>query len=315
MYKEGARPATNIEIDCLMTVTTDKPKTAMTARTILLCSCEGTMPLDSTAVAKGCGKARIVPATQLCGPQLDLFRKAAANGTVTVACTAQRALFEEVAEDDDLKASLTFANVRETAGWSTEAASAAPKMAALLAIAAIDVPAPTAVTFTSEGVALIYGPGQIALDAAAALKDRLDITVLLSDAGDVTPPATNEFPIRRGRIKTVKGHLGAFEITIDGFAAPAPSSRRSLAFGAARNGAISNADILIDLSGLKPLVNAHDLREGYLRADPNDPVAVAEAAVQSRRPHRNLRQATLRRIPRRPVRPFALAQDRLHPLP
>ncbi|MEQ1611167.1 MAG: 4Fe-4S binding protein, partial [Hyphomicrobiaceae bacterium] len=127
---------------------------------------------------------------------------------------------------------------------------------------------------TSEGVALIYGPGQIALDAAAALKDRLDITVLLSDAGDVTPPAMNEFPIRRGRIKTVKGHLGAFEITIDGFAAPAPSSRRSLAFGAARNGAISNADILIDLSGLKPLVNAHDLREGYLRADPNDPVAV-----------------------------------------
>ncbi len=225
----------------------DNPTKA--SRTILLCSCEATMPLGLEAVAKGCKGARIVPAKHLCGAELDLFRKAAANGRVTVACTAQRALFEDVAEDEKLAAALTFANVRETAGWSTEADRAAPKMAALLAMAAI-APAPaTAITFVSEGVALVYGRGQVALDAATALKDRLDITVLLSDADDTVPPATNEFPIRRGRIRTVKGHLGAFEITIDGFAAPAPSSRRTLAFGQGRDGAVSNADILIDLTG------------------------------------------------------------------
>ena len=232
------------------------------------------MPLDAERVAKGCKGAQIKTANHLCGPELGLFQKIAASGDVTVACTAQRPLFEEVAEDDNLGASLTFANVRETGGWSSEAANAAPKMAAILAAAAIPVPAPTAVTFDSDGATLIYGPGQIALDAAALLKDRLDITVLLSDVGDVTPPAINEFPIRRGRIKTVKGHLGAFEITIDALAAPSPSSRAALQFGVPRNGAVSKADILIDLSGTAPLLPAPDLREGYLRADPANAVEV-----------------------------------------
>jgi ferredoxin len=232
------------------------------------------MPLDAERVAKGCKAAQVKTAKHLCGPEIELFKKTATAGTVTVACTAQRALFEEIAEDENLRAALTFANVRETGGWSTDAANAAPKMAAILAAAAIPLPSPTAVTFDSEGVALIYGPGQIALEAAAMLKDRLDITVLLCDAGDVAPPAVMEFPIRRGRIKTVKGHLGAFEVTIDGLAAPNPSSRATLAFGAPRNGAVSKADILIDLSGTAPLLPAHDLREGYLRADPADAIAV-----------------------------------------
>ena len=239
------------------------------------------MPLDAECVAKGCGSAQIKTANHLCGPDLALFQTMAASGNVTVACTAQRPLFEEIAEDNSLGAVLTFANVRETAGWSTDAANAAPKMAAILAAAAIPVPPTTAVTFDSDGVALIYGPGQIALDAAAMLKDRLDITVLMSDAGDVVPPAVLEFPIRRGRIKTVKGHLGAFEIAIDGLAAPSPSSRATLVFGAPRNGAVSKADILIDLSGTTPLLPAHDLREGYLRADPANAIAVQKLLFEA----------------------------------
>ena len=244
------------------------------ARTILLCTCERTMPINAAMIAAGCKGSTIITADHLCGPELDLFRNAAVTGEVLVACTAQRALFEEVAEDHALGAKLTFANVRETAGWSTDAANAAPKMAALLSAAAVPVSAPTAVTFNSDGVTLIYGPAVIALEAAAALKDRLDITVLISDSGDVTPPATTEFPILRGRIKNVKGHLGAFEIVIDGLSKLKPSSRAKLEFGAARNGAVSKADILIDLSGASALLSAHDLREGYLRADPTDAVAV-----------------------------------------
>ena len=244
------------------------------ARTILLCTCERTMPINAAMIAAGCKGSTIITADHLCGPELDLFRNAAAADEVLVACTAQRALFEEVAEDQALGAKLTFANMRETAGWSTDAANAAPKMAALLSAAAVPVSAPTAVTFNSDGVTLIYGPAVIALEAAAALKDRLDITVLTSDSGDVTPPATTEFPILRGRIKNVKGHLGAFEIVIDGLSKLKPSSRAKLEFGAARNGAVSKADILIDLSGASALLSAHDLREGYLRADPTDAVAV-----------------------------------------
>jgi ferredoxin len=250
-------------------------------RTILLCSCEDTMPLDAATVAKGCRNARIVQVRHLCGPELDVYRKHAAGGTVTVACTAQRALFEEVADDTGLEASLAFANVRETAGWSYDAARAAPKMAAMLAMAAIPSQPPSTVTFESSGVALIYGTAAAALEAASALKDRLDITVLISDAGDATPPMAIEYPILRGRIRSVKGHLGAFEIGVDALARPAPSSRRTLVFGPARDGTVSTADILIDLSGGAPLIAAGDLREGYLRADPADPLAVQRLLLRA----------------------------------
>ena len=63
---------------------------------------------------------------------------------------------------------------------------------------------------------------------------------------------------------------------------PAPSSRGALAFGPARNGAVSRCDIVLDLSGGAPLFPAADLRDGYLRADPGDPAAVLRAVLKAR---------------------------------
>jgi ferredoxin len=83
--------------------------------------------------------------------------------------------------------------------------------------------------------------------------------------------------VLQGRIRTAIGHLGAFELTVDAFAAPDPSSRHYLSFGDTRDGAISRADLVVDLSGGTPLFAAHDLRPGYLRADPGNPAAVAES--------------------------------------
>jgi ferredoxin len=250
------------------------PKTAKPSRTILICSCEKSMPLDRMAIESAFKGAQVVHADHLCGSEVGLFREAAARGGVTIACTAQRALFEDIAEDGQLPATLTFANVRETAGWSTDGARAGPKMAALLAMASVPTAAPSAVTFKSEGITLIYGPAATALEIAVALKERLDITVLVSDAGDVAPPAVNEFPIRRGRIVALAGHLGAFELKIDGYASPAPSSRRAFVFGPAKNGAQSKADLVIDVSGGKALTTHGTTRAGYLRADPSDALAV-----------------------------------------
>ena len=187
-------------------------------------------------------------------------------------------MFQEVAEDEGLPAALTFVNVRETAGWSSEGAMAAPKMAALIAAAGEIEPQPPAVTLESDGVTLIYGRGQAALDAAERLKDRLDITVLLAEAGDAVPPRCAEYPVRAGRIRSVTGQLGAFEIVIDGYAEPAASSRSRYEFGQARNGLVSKADILLDLSGNPSLVTAPHLREGYVRADSANP-ADAERAL------------------------------------
>ena len=250
-------------------------------RTVVLCSCEETMPLDAGAVQRGCRGADITTAHQLCRAELDKFRAAVAKGEpLTVACTQEAPLFSETAAASS--ADIRYANVRETAGWSADAALAGPKMAALLAAAAEPVPDFSFVSLTSEGVILIYGRDAQAIEAANLLKDHLDVTVLIKPPADVTPQRVSEFPVVRGTLRSAKGHLGAFELIVDDYARPTPSSRGALKFGPARNGAKSNCDIVLDIAGGAPLFSAANLRDGYLRADPGDPSAVLKAVLKAR---------------------------------
>lgn len=247
------------------------------SRIVLTCTCEGTMAPDGATLARaGCGDGA-TPARQLCRAQLDRFRAALATGhAVTVACTQEAPLFREVAEDMGAEQPLAFANIRETAGWTAEAGATAPKMAAILAAAA-EEPAPfNVVTMESRGVALVLGRDDAAVEAARQLAESLDMTVLLQPGAEVTPPRSTEFPVLQGRIRAATGVLGAFELVVDDYATPDPSSRRTLVFGPARDGAKSRADLVIDLTGGRPLFPAHDLRPGYFRADPRDRVAVAD---------------------------------------
>ena len=247
---------------------------------LLICSCEKTMPLDAPAVGRGC-TGKITQANQLCGLELDRFKQALADGTpITVACTQEASLFREVAENFP-QVQLTFANIRETGGWSNDAAAAGPKAAALIAAAQEDMPPISMVTLDSNGVALIYGRDEVAIDAAQRLADRLDITVLLTKPGDITPRRSNEFPVLKGTVRNGRGHLGAFELGIDDYALPLPSSRARLMFGPSRNGATSTCDLILDLSGGMPLFPAHELRPGYLRADPRDRAAVERAIADA----------------------------------
>jgi ferredoxin len=252
---------------------------------IVICSCEDTMPLDVDAVKRGCRGAQISTAHQLCRAELDKFRAAAAAGEpIIVGCTQEAPLFSEVAQEPTQGggADITYANIRETAGWSKDAAAAGPKMAALLAAAAEPVPEIPFETFTSEGVMLIYGRDERAIEAANLLKDHLDVTVLIKPPAEVAPPRVTDFPVVKGLIRAAKGHLGAFELTVDGYAQPAPSSRGALAFAAPRDGAVSNCDLILDISGGPPLFTASDLRDGYLRADPVDGAAVLKAVLKAR---------------------------------
>src|SRR3954453_20871333 len=247
---------------------------------LLICSCEKTMPLDAQAIGRGCA-ATPTQANQLCGLELDRFKAALAEGApITIACTQEAPLFREIAESFP-EAQLTFVNIRETGGWSNDAAAAGPKAAALIAAANEDMPPISLVTLQSEGVALIYGRDEVAIEAAQRLADRLDITVLLTKPGDVTPRRTNEFPVLKGTIRNARGHLGGFELAIDDYALPAPSSRARLVFGVARDGATSSCDLILDLSGGIPLFPAHELRPGYLRADPRDRAAVERAIAEA----------------------------------
>src|SRR4051812_1455484 len=247
---------------------------------LLICSCEKTMPLDAEAIGRGC-PAKMSQANQLCGLNLELFKEALADGApITVACTQEAPLFREVAEGFP-QAQLTFVNIRETGGWSNDAAAAGPKSAALIAAAREDMPPISLVTLESGGVALIYGRDEIAIDAAQRLTDRLDITVLLTKPGDVVPRRTNEFPVLKGTVRNARGHFGAFELDVDDYALPLPSSRAKLVFGPARDGATSTCDLILDLSGGQPLFPAHELRPGYLRADPRDRAAVERAIADA----------------------------------
>ncbi len=250
-------------------------------RTLLVCSCEDTMPLDAGALRRGCRGAEIVRGRQLCRAELDRFRALAASGVpITVGCTQEAPLFREVAEESG--AELSFVNLRESAGWSSEAAKAGPKMAALAAAAALPMPDVPVVRLESAGVILVYGRDDHAIEASSLLKEHLDVTTLVTRPDDLTPPRTTDFPIVKGTIRAARGYLGAFEIIVDDYASPLPSSRGALAFGPARDGAVSRCDILLDLSGGSPLFPAADLRDGYLRADPGDRAAMLEAVLRAR---------------------------------
>jgi ferredoxin len=252
-------------------------------RNILICSCEDTMPLDGDAVRRACRGAQVVEGRQFCRAELARFQKAAASGEdVTVACTQEAPLFEEVAGEIANHGTLNFVNIRETAGWAKDADAAGPKMAALLAAAAEPTPPIAFAQIESEGVTLLYGADERVLEAAALLKDHLDITVLIKPRADVAPLRVTEFPVVQGTIQSAKGQLGGFEVTVDDFATPSPSSRGALAFGAPRKGAVSRCDILIDVSGGAPLFPSADLRDGYLRADPGDPAAVLRVVLKAR---------------------------------
>src|SRR6516225_3882294 len=201
---------------------------------ILICSCEDTMPLDAESVRHGCRGARVTTARQLCRAELTRFRAtASAAKRLIVGCTQEAPLFSEIAGTTE-GADISYVNIRETAGWSADAANAGPKMAALIAAATEPAPEIPFVTLTSDGVVLIYGRDEQAIEAANLLKDHLDITVLIGPSAALTPPEITAFPVVQGRIRSATGHLGAFELIVDGYAQPSPSSRRTLDFGPAK---------------------------------------------------------------------------------
>ncbi|MBM3598547.1 MAG: 4Fe-4S dicluster domain-containing protein [Alphaproteobacteria bacterium] len=241
------------------------------------------MPLDVEAIGKGCRNALLTTATQLCRAEVGKFQAAlSAPGSLTVACTQEAPLFSEIAASHPSGATPIFANIREAAGWSNDAGRAGPKQAALLAMASEPLPGVPLVSLSSDGVVLIYGRDAQAIEAGRLLQDYLDVTVMLTGSDAPQPPRTTDFPVVRGTVRQAKGHLGKFEVTVDGYAQSAPSSRGGFRFGDEKNGTTSHCDIILDVSGTAPLFPAPDLREGYVRADPRDQAAVLRAVLKAR---------------------------------
>src|SRR5262249_2639394 len=148
-----------------------------------------------------------------CQKELGAFAADAA-GDVVVACTQESKLFGEAAEEAGKTHTLRFVNIRENAGWSSDGRVATPKIAALLAEAALPEPEPVPrVTYRSAGALLIVGPAASALFWAKAPSAQLAVTVLITgSASGVELPGERSYPVYSGSLREVSGWLGAFDV-------------------------------------------------------------------------------------------------------
>jgi ferredoxin len=118
-----------------------------------------------------------------------------------------------LAERIGAKGDLRFVNIREVAGWSAEGRHATPKIAALLAAAALPEPEPVpSVSYRSGGNLLVIGPAAAAVPWASRLAGELEVSALVTDARGGELPEVRRFPVWSGRVTSLKGWLGAFEV-------------------------------------------------------------------------------------------------------
>jgi len=191
---------------------------ALQDKTIKLCSCNGTLALDARALAAALQQgAPLTVNTELCRKEAGLFQSALGESEVLVACTQEAALFSELAQAAESKSQIEFVNIRETAGWSAEGRRATPKIAALLAMAALPEPEPVpSVPYKSDGQLLIVGPSAVALDWAQRLAGELggglEPSVLITRREGGELPVDRTYPVWSGKPLRVSGHLGAFEV-------------------------------------------------------------------------------------------------------
>ena len=172
------------------------------------------MPLSAKALGQALHEDLTLHST-LCRREAGAFQKAIQSGDeVLVACTQEKRLFSELAEQTESAVSvIRFVNIRETGGWSRDAAKATPTGAARLAAARLGDPEPVpTVSFKRAGRVLIIGALDAAERAAALLSDALDITIFAMGPGSAGGAQVRQFPVLGGRITALSGWLGAFDL-------------------------------------------------------------------------------------------------------
>jgi ferredoxin len=182
--------------------------------TFKICNCNKTMALDAKGLSAALKlKQPVQIHTELCRKEIASFQNALKDESCVVACTQEASLFSEIAQGASAQTALQFVNIREHAGWSKEGSKATPKIAALLALADLPEPEPvTAVSYKSGGELLIVGPTEAAIPWAEKLAEQLQVNVLITSQRGGELPAERRFPVWSGEVKSVKGHLGEFQV-------------------------------------------------------------------------------------------------------
>ena len=173
-----------------------------------VCNCNGTMPLDAKALG-------VTMHNSLCRQEVGSFLKGLDSPeSIVVACTQEASLFSELANQAEkpLIAPLKFVNIREVAGWTQEAKTSGPKIAALLALSELpEAEAVPVVNYESQGRLLILGPGAQAIPWAEKLQTSLDVSVLCTQPGEL--PLARDYPVYSGVVSKLDGYLGKFTVT------------------------------------------------------------------------------------------------------
>jgi ferredoxin len=207
----------------------------------LICNCNRTMPLDAAALARALpttapqaakgrsqadsphegGSGAPPPGgwyTTLCRREAPEFQRAAKSGDdLLVACTQEARLFLELNEQtvgapSVAERPIRFVNIRETAGWSKDAARSTPKIAALIAAAQHPQPEPVpTVSYTSGGRCLVVGAADAVERAAAMLGAGLQPSLLVTAGGALAQ--RRDLPVHAGQLTRLSGWLGAFDAT------------------------------------------------------------------------------------------------------
>lgn len=195
----------------------------------LLCDCNRTMPLDRPALTQALSRTPGAspegidePHSGLCRREAAAFQRAAISTgeraePLLVACTQESRLFIELNDQTEGAAPETvrpihFVNLRETGGWSRDAARATPKLAALIAAAQLPDADPVGtVSYRSGGRCLVIGGAEAAERAAALLADRLDVSLLVDRPGGALAQS-HQHAVFSGRLTKLVGWLGAFEL-------------------------------------------------------------------------------------------------------
>jgi ferredoxin len=156
--------------------------------------------------------------TTLCRREAPEFQRAAKSGDdLLVACTQEARLFLELNEQtvgapSVAERPIRFVNIRETAGWSKDAAQATPKIAALIAAAQRPEPEPVpTVSYTSAGRCLVIGAADAVERAAVMLGAGLQPSLLVTSGGALAQ--RRDVPVHAGQLTALTGWLGAFEAT------------------------------------------------------------------------------------------------------
>ncbi len=250
------------------------------ARSLILCDCLGSQTIDAKAIEAATGLRCSKVHSSLCTSQAQLASGEIAKGDRIIACAQEQALFEDMAEAAGVAPPLCV-DLRDRAGWARDGARSGPKMAALVADALLSPPQVMMVDLHSDGRCLVMGAPEVALPVAEQLAPLLAVSVLVEDIDPADIPLDRRFDLVVGQVKRASGALGGFELRLDRLRQVLPAGRGAFALSEPRNGATTDCDLILDLRRDTPLFAAGHKRDGYLRADPGDPQAVARAVLEA----------------------------------